>query len=147
MKEVLDELLEAYTTGSPSALATVVRTWRSAPRPAGASMLVTEGGEAVGSVSGGCVEGALYELGQETLATGLGLSRGRVSQIHTAALQRLREALRTFALEPFAREFAGWSRPSARNALPLAMLAALHDSIACATDDPAVQQCRASHWG
>ena len=38
MKEVLDELLEAYTTGSPSALATVVRTWRSAPRPAGASM-------------------------------------------------------------------------------------------------------------
>ena len=51
-------------------MATVVRTWRSAPRPAGASMLVTLAGEAVGSVSGGCVEGALYDLGQEVLATG-----------------------------------------------------------------------------
>ncbi len=52
-------------------MATVVRTWRSAPRPAGASMLVSDAGEAVGSVSGGCVEGALYELGQEVLADGL----------------------------------------------------------------------------
>jgi xanthine dehydrogenase accessory factor len=51
-------------------MATVVRTWKSAPRPAGASMLVTDTGEAVGSVSGGCVEGALYELGQEVLADG-----------------------------------------------------------------------------
>jgi xanthine dehydrogenase accessory factor len=70
MKEVLDELLEAYTTGSPSALATVVRTWRSAPRPAGASMLITKGGEAVGSISGGCVEGAVYELGGEVITDG-----------------------------------------------------------------------------
>ncbi len=52
-------------------MATVVRTWRSAPRPAGASMLVTDAGEAVGSVSGGCVEGALFEMGQEVLADGL----------------------------------------------------------------------------
>ena len=51
-------------------MATVVRTWRSAPRPAGASMLVTQSGEAVGSVSGGCVEGALYELGAEVLSSG-----------------------------------------------------------------------------
>ena len=51
-------------------MATVVRTWRSAPRPAGASMLVTEDGEAVGSVSGGCVEGALYEVGQQVLSDG-----------------------------------------------------------------------------
>ena len=51
-------------------MATVVRTWRSAPRPAGASMIVTSGGEAIGSVSGGCVEGALYDLGQEVLADG-----------------------------------------------------------------------------
>lgn len=52
-------------------MATVVRTWRSAPRPAGASMLVTDAGEAVGSVSGGCVEGALFEVGQEVLADGV----------------------------------------------------------------------------
>ena len=43
-------------------MATVVATWRSAPRQPGASMLVGPGGEAVGSVSGGCVEGAVYEL-------------------------------------------------------------------------------------
>lgn len=51
-------------------MATVVRTWRSAPRPAGASMLVSDEGEAVGSVSGGCVEGALFDLGQQVLADG-----------------------------------------------------------------------------
>jgi len=47
---------------------TVVATWRSSPRPAGASMLVGPGGEAVGSVSGGCVEGAVYDLAQQVVA-------------------------------------------------------------------------------
>ena len=70
MREVLPALMAAYERGEAVAMATVVRTWRSAPRPAGASMLVTAGGEAVGSVSGGCVEGALYELGSEVLETG-----------------------------------------------------------------------------
>src|SRR4051794_38432161 len=51
-------------------MATVVATWRSAPRPAGASMLVGPDGDAVGSVSGGCVEGAVYELAQEVVETG-----------------------------------------------------------------------------
>jgi xanthine dehydrogenase accessory factor len=51
-------------------MATVVGTWRSAPRPAGASMLVGEDGTAVGSVSGGCVEGAVYELCTAAIATG-----------------------------------------------------------------------------
>lgn len=70
MREVLPELLAALARGESAAMATVVRTWRSAPRPAGASMLVTAAGEAVGSVSGGCVEGALFELGEEVLADG-----------------------------------------------------------------------------
>jgi len=70
MREVLDELIAARNRDGQVAMATVVRTWKSAPRPAGASMLVTDTGEAVGSVSGGCVEGALYELGQEVLADG-----------------------------------------------------------------------------
>jgi xanthine dehydrogenase accessory factor len=70
MREILSDLLAAYDRGEPCAMATVVRTWRSAPRPAGASMIVTAGGEAIGSVSGGCVEGALYDLGQEVLADG-----------------------------------------------------------------------------
>ena len=71
MREILNDLLAAYDRGEPCAMATVVRTWRSAPRPAGASMIVTAGGEAIGSVSGGCVEGALYDLGQEVLADGV----------------------------------------------------------------------------
>ena len=70
MREILAEMMAAYEAGESVAMATVVRTWRSAPRPAGASMIVTEGGEAVGSVSGGCVEGALYDVGQEILAGG-----------------------------------------------------------------------------
>ena len=71
MREVLPELLAVRERGGRAAMATVVRTWRSAPRPAGASMLVTDEDEAVGSVSGGCVEGALFEVGQEVLADGL----------------------------------------------------------------------------
>ncbi|MHB1211776.1 MAG: XdhC family protein, partial [Candidatus Nanopelagicales bacterium] len=70
MREVVPELVEVRRRGGTAAMATVVRTWRSAPRPAGASMLVTDTGEAVGSVSGGCVEGALFDLGQEVLADG-----------------------------------------------------------------------------
>ena len=71
MKEVLDELFAAYQAGDTTAMATVVRTWRSAPRPAGASMLVNVAGEATGSVSGGCVEGAVYELAGEVIANGV----------------------------------------------------------------------------
>jgi len=51
-------------------MATVVGTWKSAPRPPGATMLVGPDGTAVGSVSGGCVEAAVYELGQEAIGTG-----------------------------------------------------------------------------
>src|SRR5215211_9116316 len=46
-------------------MATVVATWRSAPRPPGAVMLVGPDGSAVGSVSGGCVEAAVYELAKD----------------------------------------------------------------------------------
>ncbi|MBP2477495.1 xanthine dehydrogenase accessory factor [Crossiella equi] len=70
MRELLDGLLAWYRDGVPFALATVVRTWRSAPRQPGAAMAVSAAGEAVGSVSGGCVEGAVYELAREVLATG-----------------------------------------------------------------------------
>ncbi|GAA2899625.1 XdhC family protein [Pseudonocardia halophobica] len=67
MRDVVDQLEGWWKNGEPAALATVVATFRSAPRQPGASMLVGPGGEAVGSVSGGCVEGAVYELGQEVL--------------------------------------------------------------------------------
>ncbi|HZS22958.1 MAG TPA: XdhC family protein, partial [Pseudonocardiaceae bacterium] len=68
MREVLDELVTQWREGKSTALGTVVSTYRSAPRPAGAAMLVTSDERAVGSVSGGCVEGAVFELGQQVLA-------------------------------------------------------------------------------
>lgn len=71
MKEVLDDLIAAFNSGDTTAMATVVRTWRSAPRPAGASMMVNAAGEAVGSISGGCIEGAVYEMAGEVIADGI----------------------------------------------------------------------------
>ena len=70
MREVMDELMQWWSAGETVGVGTVVGTWRSAPRQPGASMLVGPGGEAVGSVSGGCVEGAVYELAQEVVESG-----------------------------------------------------------------------------
>jgi xanthine dehydrogenase accessory factor len=70
MHDVLDDVARWYDGRERFALATVVGTWRSAPRQPGAAMALTAAGEPVGSVSGGCVEGAVFELSQEVLATG-----------------------------------------------------------------------------
>jgi len=70
MIEVLEEIRKLITSGEPVAISTIVRTWKSAPRPAGSSMLISGGGEVIGSLSGGCVEGAVYEVAQTVLATG-----------------------------------------------------------------------------
>ena len=70
MREVLPELMRWWEAGETVGVGTVVATFRSAPRPPGASMLVGPDGSAVGSVSGGCVEGAVYELGQAVVASG-----------------------------------------------------------------------------
>jgi xanthine dehydrogenase accessory factor len=70
MREVLPELLRWWEAGETVGMGTVVATFRSAPRPPGASMLVGPDGAAVGSVSGGCVEGAVYELAQEVVGSG-----------------------------------------------------------------------------
>jgi xanthine dehydrogenase accessory factor len=70
MREALAELERWWSAGEPVGMATVVATWRSAPRPPGATMLVGPDGTAVGSVSGGCVEGAVYELAQAVAGTG-----------------------------------------------------------------------------
>jgi xanthine dehydrogenase accessory factor len=70
MREVLPEQKRWWQAGETVGVGTVVATFRSAPRPPGASMLVGPSGEAVGSVSGGCVEGAVYDLGQSVVADG-----------------------------------------------------------------------------
>ncbi|MBG0830680.1 XdhC family protein [Planomonospora sp. ID67723] len=70
MRDVLDVILRWYSAGETFALATVVSTFRSAPREPGAAMAVSAGGEVVGSVSGGCVEGAVYEAARQVMESG-----------------------------------------------------------------------------
>ncbi|MFI6346141.1 XdhC family protein [Streptomyces sp. NPDC050560] len=67
---VLEEKERWWRAGTPFACATVVDTWRSSPQPPGAQMLVGPDGTVVGSLSGGCVEGAVYELCRQVLADG-----------------------------------------------------------------------------
>ena len=71
MRDVLEDLIGWWQAGETVGMGTVVATWRSAPRPAGASMLVGPDGTAVGSVSGGCVEGAVYEEARDAVETGV----------------------------------------------------------------------------
>jgi xanthine/CO dehydrogenase XdhC/CoxF family maturation factor len=56
--------------GRPVALATVVRTWGSSPRPAGSKLAVDDRGQFVGSVSGGCIEGAVITEALEVMHGG-----------------------------------------------------------------------------
>lgn len=67
MKEVMDDINRWRDEKQPVALATVVQTWGSAPRKVGAKMALTPGGAISGSVSGGCVEGAVFEEGAAAL--------------------------------------------------------------------------------
>jgi xanthine dehydrogenase accessory factor len=70
VREVLGTLREWYDAGTPFALATVVEVRKSAPRQAGAVMALDASGAVLGSVSGGCVEGAVYDVAQQVLASG-----------------------------------------------------------------------------
>lgn len=70
MRDILDELLQVWQAGGTAGLSTVVRTMKSAPRPPGAAMVVSPDGTVAGSVSGGCVEGAVYETATEVAAGG-----------------------------------------------------------------------------
>jgi xanthine dehydrogenase accessory factor len=70
VRDILDPISKWWDAGDTFGLATVVRTYRSAPREPGAAMAVSADGEAVGSVSGGCVEGAVYELANEVRESG-----------------------------------------------------------------------------
>jgi xanthine dehydrogenase accessory factor len=70
VRDILDPITKWWDSGETFGLATVVRTFRSAPREPGAALAVSDSGEVVGSVSGGCVEGAVYELAREVCETG-----------------------------------------------------------------------------
>lgn len=76
MRDVLEELYDRVDAGETVGIGTVVATFSSAPRAPGAAMLVNADGSVTGSVSGGCVEGAVYELANQ------------VVRDHTPVLQR-----------------------------------------------------------
>ena len=67
---ILPTALEWHISGTGAAVATVIRTWGSAPRPVGSQLAVSGEGDIIGSVSGGCVEGAVIIEALNTLKTG-----------------------------------------------------------------------------
>ena len=70
--DAIFEHIDAWrSAGHGAALATVVRTWGSAPRRAGSHLAIEAGGGFVGSVSGGCVEAEVVRQGREVCATGI----------------------------------------------------------------------------
>lgn len=71
MRDILPEVEAWRRDGKKVALATVVKVWGSAPRPLGSKMAVSDGGDIAGSVSGGCVEGAVYEEARGVLELGV----------------------------------------------------------------------------
>ena len=70
MKEVLADIERWRARGDRVAVATVVATRRSAPRPIGSKLAISESGELAGSVSGGCVEGDVFIQAEEVFKTG-----------------------------------------------------------------------------
>jgi xanthine dehydrogenase accessory factor len=70
MKDIVEDVTTWSERGDRVAIATVVAVRRSAPRPPGAKMAVSERGAVSGAVSGGCVEGAVVDAAQEVLRSG-----------------------------------------------------------------------------
>jgi xanthine dehydrogenase accessory factor len=109
MREVLEELNAWTSAGEEIAVATVVETWGSSPRPLGSKMLVTRSGKMAGSVSNGCIEGAVFEEAQKVLKSGepklaafgvadevafeVGLACGGHIEVYVQPLQRVHHQL------------------------------------------------------
>ncbi|MGH7764573.1 MAG: XdhC family protein [Candidatus Dormibacteraceae bacterium] len=70
MRELLAELNDWAAAGEEIAVCTVVETWGSSPRPLGSRMLATRSGKMAGSVSNGCIEGAVFDEAQKVLKSG-----------------------------------------------------------------------------
>jgi xanthine/CO dehydrogenase XdhC/CoxF family maturation factor len=69
-EDILQTAVQWRRAGRGVALATVVSTWGSSPRPVGSKLAIDSGGAMSGSVSGGCVEGAVVEAALEIIRTG-----------------------------------------------------------------------------
>jgi xanthine dehydrogenase accessory factor len=69
-EDVMGTAATWHAAGEQVAIATVTEAWGSSPRPAGSQMAVTKSGKMAGSVSGGCIEGAVADAAMKTLDTG-----------------------------------------------------------------------------
>src|SRR6195256_2193821 len=67
MRDVMTDVKAWLEQGEAVAVATVISTWGSAPRPAGSRMAISQSGKIAGSVSGGCLEGEVFEQAQAIL--------------------------------------------------------------------------------
>jgi xanthine/CO dehydrogenase XdhC/CoxF family maturation factor len=69
--DILSTAAAWRAAGEQVAIATVTETWGSSPRPAGSQLIVTKSGRMEGSVSGGCIEGAVADAAMKTMETGV----------------------------------------------------------------------------
>ena len=96
MKDILETLASWNAAGERFALATVINVDGSAPRDEGATMLIAQSGKIAGSVSGGCVEGAVIEEGMKAIADGaprlltFGVSNERAWEVGLACGGKIR---------------------------------------------------------
>ena len=93
MRDVMDKIDGWLAEDQDLMLATVVKVWGSAPRPLGSHMVQSSQGGIAGSVSGGCVEGAVLEEGQGILESGESrlLSFGRLDDISHEGMELIRQ--------------------------------------------------------
>jgi xanthine dehydrogenase accessory factor len=101
--DILSQLAQWHAAGETTALATVIETWGSSPRPVGSQMALTRSGKMAGSVSGGCIEAAVADAAVQTFATGqpqileYGITHERAWEVGLACGGKL-----TVFLEPLA---------------------------------------------
>jgi len=125
VRDILDPITRWWEANDTFGLATVVRTFSSAPREPGAAMAVSGAGEVVGSVSGGCVEGAVYELATEVTASGTPvLKRYGISDDDAFAVGLTCGGIIDIFVEPASRErfaYLGEIAEDVRQGVPVAV--------------------------